>query len=334
VKPERRGYEERVMALLTPMSLAEAAAIGTRFGLKVDKLRPVPHGSVNSNFELGLADGGRAFLRLCEESDHDAVAAQNALLEHLVAAGVPTPAPLHRADGTGSVDRHAGKPVAIFGWCPGSWICQKRVSPAHCERVGAALGRIHRAGEGYRGAPADRFGPAALVERLSEASEAAADREIGDDLVRVAEALDEVAPRVASQLATTVIHGDVFRDNVLWHEEDKLSAVLDFESASLGHPAFDLMVTMLAWCYGDRLERELAQALLAGYQSERSLSASERRACFDQARLAAIRFAITRITDYELRPKGVVVYKDYRRFVGRLAALEAIGADDFVDWLA
>ena len=55
--------------------------------------------------------------------------------------------------------------------------------------------------------------------------------------------------------------------------------------------------------------------------------------CHAQARAAAVRFAITRITDYELRPAGVVVYKDYRRFVARLAALDAIGEDAFAAWL-
>ena len=45
-----------------------------------------------------------------------------------------------------------------------------------------------------------------------------------------------------------VVHGDLFRDNVLWAPAvaggtgPKIGALLDFESASRGHVAFDLMV--------------------------------------------------------------------------------------------
>jgi homoserine kinase type II len=245
---------------------------------------------------------------------------------------------MDRVDEPGqTVATHAGKPVAVFGWCEGSWICQKRVSESHLERVGEVLGTIHRVGEGYAGAPENRFSFAALRGRLKGLS----GQELNEELQRACDLLgrriDELTPRVEARAASTVVHGDVFRDNVLWTRPDPpnvtLSAVLDFESASLGDPAFDLMVTMLAWCYGDALERSLAQALLRGYRREREPSGDDLAACYDQARAAAVRFAVTRITDYELRPRGVVVYKDYRRFLGRLAAVEAIGAGGFVDWL-
>ncbi|MEJ7733258.1 MAG: hypothetical protein WKG00_29200 [Polyangiaceae bacterium] len=49
-------------------------------------------------------------------------------------------------------------------------------------------------------------------------------------------------------------------------------------------------------------------------------------------RFAALRFAITRITDFELR-RGAGVHKDYRRFVARLAALDAAGDAGIRCWL-
>ncbi|MEQ9320992.1 MAG: homoserine kinase [Polyangiaceae bacterium] len=321
------------MALLTPMSLPEAQAVGASFGLEVEAIEPVPHGSVNSNFALRLRGGDRAFLRLCEESDFEAVAAQNRLLGRLVDVGVPTPAPMSRTGGEGTVARHAGKPVAVFGWCEGSWICQRRVTPAHLERVGEVLAIIHREGEGYVGAPDNRFAFDALRGRLASLVDTELPDEVRDHVAMLSGAVEELAPRVAPLPAATVVHGDVFRDNVLWTDDGALSAVLDFESASMGHPAFDLMVTMLAWCFSDRLEQSLARALVRGYRRERVLSSEELAVCHAQARAAAVRFAITRITDYELRPAGVVVYKDYRRFVARLAALDAIGEDAFAAWL-
>ncbi|HHH29830.1 MAG TPA: homoserine kinase [Polyangiaceae bacterium] len=321
------------MALLTPMSLEEARQVGAHFGLEVVGVEPLPHGSVNSNFAVTLESGDRAFLRLCEESDFEAVTAQNRLLSRLVEVGVPTPAPLARVDDEGTVAIHAGKPVAVFGWREGAWLCQQRVRAAHLERVGEVLGIIHREAEGYEGAPENRFAFQALRGRLEGLDEASLSDELRRDVVTLRDAVDELAPQVTQLPSTTVVHGDVFRDNVLWTEDGALSAVLDFESASMGHPAFDLMVTMLAWCFSGHLEQPLARALVRGYLRERELSGAELEACHLQARAGAVRFAITRITDYELRPRGVVVYKDYRRFMARLAAVEAIGEEAFGSWL-
>ncbi len=69
---------------------------------------------------------------------------------------------------------------------------------------------------------------------------------LGVDLARLAS-----RPIVGQGL----IHGDLFRDNVLWREGE-ISALLDFESASRGSRPFDLMVTILAWCFGDSLDHE------------------------------------------------------------------------------
>lgn len=314
------------MALLTQMTLAEAQALGRGFGLDVAGLEPILRGSVNSNFAVALVGGGRAFLRVCEESPRAAVEQQNRLLAHLCARGVPTPAPLELRGG-GTVHEHRGRPVTAFPFCDGEWICQARVDAARLRAVGRALGRIHLAGADFADAPANRFGPedlAGRVDRLRTGGYGALPSETAAAVERLAAELSRVTTAVERHGAPLVIHGDVFRDNVLWHE-GRLSAVLDFESASRGHPAFDLAVTMLAWCFGDALDAGMARALGAGYAEVRPVAAAEREAWFDAACFAAVRFAITRITDYELRPPGVVVYKDFRRFVRRLDALHALG---------
>jgi homoserine kinase type II len=314
------------MALLTPMTLTEARALGARFGLEVAAVTPIPHGSVNSNFALQLLDGDRAFMRVCEESSRGVVEQQNRLLRHLVARGVPTPAPLELADG-GTIAEHRGKPVTAFPFCSGGWICQAKVDETRAFAVGRALARIHLAGEDYLDAPPTRFGPEALRTRI-EALRAGRHGELDDQVAgavdRLEREIDRLESSVARYRATTIVHGDVFRDNVLWRG-DELIAVLDFESASRGHPAFDLAVTVLAWCYGDRLEEGLFAALARGYSTERPLSGEDMAAFFELGQLAAVRFAITRITDYELRPNGVVVYKDFRRFLRRLDALAELG---------
>jgi homoserine kinase type II len=216
--------------------------------------------------------------------------------------------------------------------------CQRAVSVKRAKAVGAALARVHRAGEGIA-VPEGRFDIPALEKRLERIDGSAYPVErLRKTLAEIAAARDATIPR-------GLTHGDVFRDNVLWaagsaeggtaqiRTRDEIVAVLDFESASRGPFVYDLAVTLLAWCYGDVLEPSLGRAMVAGYGSERALTDAETRAFYTEARLAATRFTITRITDYAMRGGEGRVMKDWRRFLGRLDALEAMGEAGFANFV-
>ncbi|WP_437531302.1 homoserine kinase [Sorangium sp. So ce726] len=335
------------MAILTPLSLADARRIGALYGLEIADVRGLLAGSVNSNFALTLADGhGQVFLRVYEEQQLGAASREARMLEHLAAGGVATPQPLRRRDaaigseGAAFVAEHAGKPVALFPWVAGTSLCQARVTPDATRRVGAALARVHLVGASFEGANASRFDLDGLDQRLqglrSPAPAAGAKSTAPAPALPpdVAAAVDELTGRLERIRAAaprtpgpqTLIHGDLFRDNVLW-EAGEISALLDFESASRGSAAFDLAVTMLAWCFGDDLDPALVSALAAGYTAVRPLSTEERDRLFHESVIAALRFSITRITDFELRPKGSGVYKDFRRFLARQRTLERLGPE-------
>jgi homoserine kinase type II len=352
------------MAILTVVSLEDARRIGREYGLSVSGVRGILAGSVNTNYECSLEGGGgatsgspsratgspsRAFLRVYEEQGADGAEREIRLLDHLASRGVPTVRPLRRTaagDGaTPTLSSYAGKAAAMFPWIDGEVLCQRRVTESVMEQVGAALAKIHVAGAGFQGAPPSRFDTAHLFARIEKLRAQGYGRatkggaiqggEIGNDVERLADKLSAHAARERARggpAPSALVHGDVFRDNVLWSGGDMV-AVLDFESASLGSVTFDLCVTMLAWCYGDTLEQGLARALARGYVRERPLTPADRERLFDDAVFAALRFSITRITDYELRPQGTGIYKNYRRFMGRLAAIERLGAEGLSGFL-
>jgi homoserine kinase type II len=123
-------------------------------------------------------------------------------------------------------------------------------------------------------------------------------------------------------------HGDLFRDNVLWGAGGEIAALLDFESACDGTYAYDLAVTILSWCVGDDLDGRLARGMTSGYEGVRPLGEAERRGLWAEASFAALRFTITRITDYAMRTDaaGPRVVKDWRRFMRRFDELRELGS--------
>ncbi|MFO0586383.1 MAG: homoserine kinase [Polyangiaceae bacterium] len=343
------------MAILTHIDLADAQRIGSEYGLSITAIAGLLAGSVNTNYACTLAGGGRAFLRIYEEQDARGAEREIKLLKHLSSRGVPTVCPMLRASDRDvpTLSSFGSKAAAIFPWVDGEVLCQSRVTEHRMTQVGSALAKMHVAGADFPGAEKSRFNVKHLQGRIERLRAEGYGRlsdwqpvlggDLGADVEMLAVKLSAYAEREAireakefrSGAASTtgaLVHGDVFRDNVLWKGEE-MAAMLDFESASLGAITFDLCVTMLAWCMGDELERPLARAFVAGYTKERPLTPEELDRLHDDAIFAALRFSITRITDYELRPKGTGQYKSYKRFLKRLATIESLGEKGLLELL-
>lgn len=316
--------DDEVRAFLAPYELALASQTG------------IPAGSVNSNFRLTVRGSAGAdsplFLRIYEEQRSEGAEREAAMLTALAAAGVPTPAPI--ADRTGAaIGTLRGKPAALFPWREGGMRCQASVSPADVAALGAALARFHAVGYGRGAFGPGRFQRSDLETRLTRiaASPDAAFHTLAAPLRASLAAVDDARDRA---LPSGLVHGDLFRDNVLFDAGGELVALLDFESAFEGTFAFDLAVCLLSWTYGDALDLGLARAMIDGYEGVRPLTSAERRGFYEEARFAALRFTVTRITDYAMRvTDGPRVIKDYRRFQARFDALTTLGPARLTDAL-
>jgi homoserine kinase type II len=312
------------MATYTALSTEQARRVGAEFGIEVTGVVGIAAGSVNSNYRLGTASGYRVFARVYEEQDRFGAEGEARLLDHLARGGVATPQPLRRLDGAGFTSMVGGRPVSLFPWCDGEALCQGRVTARVAHRVGIELARVHLAGRTFGQKRVGRFRIDDLRERLPTVARAK-DPEIQRVSGTLAGELDRCERENDTSLPGGIIHGDLFRDNVLW-QGGAPSALLDFESASDGLFIYDLMVTVLAWCYRADLDQGLVRAMVEGYDSVRPLSEPEVAGLHVQGRIAALRFTITRITDYALRRgKGERVMKDWRRFWARHQRILSLG---------
>jgi homoserine kinase type II len=312
------------MGLFTELSLEQARSLGARFGVEIAAIEPLGAGSVNSNFRLTDRAGKSYFGRVYEEQGMAGAQAELTLLTELSRAGVPTTEPLLLPDGgAASVN---GKPFALYPWIDGDILCQARVTEEHARAVGAALARLHSSTTRVTPLPAGRFRVEDLRVRLDRIERESPEHR--DAALHIRRRLDHYSRRRNPELPAGVIHGDLFRDNVLWQER-RIAALIDFESASTGPFAFDVMVTLEAWCYGDAFRTDLMRAFITGYTAERPLEEVERAALVTEGALAALRFATTRITDFSMRaPPGAPPVRDYRRFLARLEALENGALED------
>jgi homoserine kinase type II len=309
----------------TVLDAAQLQAIATDFALgTVQSSRAIAAGTINSNF-LVDTERGRFFLRINEGKSEADVAWEAQLVSALAARGVTTPTPIAARDGRSFSAAAVGgetKWVSAFPWRTGAHLAADGVTPQHAHAFGCALAQLHLAGlelpaEWRRTSIYDH---AHLVGRFARI-EREADRELAEAqaTLRAELAFAEQAAPIRAAATQGLIHGDLFRDNVLW-DGDRISAILDFEQASGGSLAYDIAVCINDWCWSerDRAPRmELAAKLLDGYRSLRQLTDADRAALPIELRASAMRFTITRITDVYLA-KVPNPEKDFRAFLARV----------------
>lgn len=250
------------------------------------------------------------------------------LLDHLAARGCAVPATIHDKQG-GSWRQFGGKAIALIEFLPG--VSPSRPSAAQARAVGEALARVHLAARDFPLARRDRLDPAANAAILQRCGAAALGR-IAPELAETIGLADAIVEGWPDKLPQSIIHSDLFPDNVLMLGA-RVSGMIDFYFACNGMMAYDLAVTHAAWAFdrsGVRFDREIGNALLAGYETARPLEPDERAALPLLAQGACLRFVASRAEDWLDSPDGAqVMRKDPLEFLRRWQFYRDAGAGAF-----
>lgn len=231
------------------------------------------------------------------------------LMEHLAAKGIPCPMPLPSRDG--EVIQHLeaqGKQAALVSFLSGRSVGLRQTTSAHLREVGEVLAAMHLAAKDYSGKRVNALslsGWRKLFEKTAERADEVLpglSQRIEDELLHLMQAWP------VAVLPSGVIHADLFPDNVFFRE-GRLSGVIDFYFACNDAFAYDLAITMNAWCFeaDGAFNVTKARSLFTGYQTRRELTEEERRHFPTLARGAALRFLLTRLHDWLFAVEGALV---------------------------
>jgi homoserine kinase type II len=280
----------------------------------------IAEGISNSNWLVETAAGnrsGRYILTMYERRiDARDLPFFLGLLDHLATRGCAVPATIH--DRAGARWRQLGdKAVALIEFLPG--VSPSAPSASQARAVGEALARVHLAARDFELARRDRLDPATNRDTLARCG-ASRLASIAPELADTIPLAKAVAARWPDALPRSIIHSDLFPDNVLMLG-DRVTGFIDFYFACNGMMAYDLAVTHAAWCF-DRAGREfsadVARALVAGYESVRPLEPDERAVLPLLAEGACLRFTASRAEDWLESPSGAqVMRKDPMDFFRR-----------------
>ena len=272
-------------------------------------LTGITQGVENTNYRLETDlendRGGRYILTIYEKR----VKAEDlpfflGLKHHLAAKGYPCPSPIADRDGQ-ILQKIQGKPMAIVSFLDGT------DSPAptteQCQKAGAILARLHLDAKDFTIPRPNALGQHAWAGLFNACGDAANHLEKGLG-AQIQKWLEDIQNAWRQDLPQGVIHADLFPDNVLFTGHE-ISGVIDFYFACQDMYAYDVAITINAWCFDDKMSfcHDRYKAMLKGYTDLRPLTKTEQNALPILAKGAAMRFFLTRLYDWINTPADAQV---------------------------
>lgn len=225
-------------------------------------------GSENTNYKLHTSEGDFV-LTLCEQKTLPEATQLADLLAHLNQNNFTTSKVIANNKGE-LVTLWEGKPAMIKNHLPGS-IC-KNLSKSLLTSLGQQLAKLHLIKP-----------PAYLKHRIIFGKESFNQIEQYDKNSQFQTWLYSIRTiiheHIKQDLPKTLIHGDIFYDNVIVAEDGITATIMDFEEACYYYRVFDIGMMLVGLCEeSDKLNTAKAQNVLMGYQQITHLEENEKQA--------------------------------------------------------
>lgn len=307
------------MAVYTHVGAEEVSVFLAKYDVgKLLSFKGIAEGIENSNY-LVETDQGHYFLTLYENRvDPGDLPFFHDLLEHLKAAGCRVPAFISDSNGEW-LQQLCGRPACLIEFLSGVSVSKPNANQAMA--VGRSLGDLHRAVADFSKIRPNSLGISAwraLAEKCGANDLNGIDVGLFDRISAELDILDKEWP---VHLPQSVIHADLFPDNVLMLG-DEVSGLIDFYFACTEIRAYDIAVTHAAWSFsadGKVYLPQIGTALIDGYSASHGIDDSTLDALPWLLRGACLRFLLTRCYDWINTPAGALVTKkDPLAFLRRL----------------
>jgi homoserine kinase type II len=297
------------MSVFTTLNLDEVSAWLGQFSLgKLQDLKGIASGITNTNYFV-ITEQGRYVLTIFEKNDFDELPYFVNLMTHLAGHGVLCPTPIVDQSGI-ALHRLKGKPALMVSCLRGKDIEYPNIE--QCKAVATTLAQMHVAGLSFhqqshnqRGQGWRIFTAQQVMPRLSTEQKELLKQE-----------LDYQHGLDLTMLPHGVIHGDLFRDNVLF-DGNQLGGFIDFYYACHDVLAYDVAIAVNEWCVEESgcFNPEKLNAFLTSYQVVRPFELAEQQYWVALLRRAALRFWLSRLYDFHFPVEGELTHaKDPMHF--------------------
>ena len=301
------------MSVFTTLSFDEVRDWLHEFAVgELVELKGIAAGITNTNYFV-TTNQARYVLTIFERNETEELGYFVRLMSHLAKCGVLCPQPVLDKVGNALHLLH-GKPTLMVSCLKGSDIAIP--TNEDVKQVATALAEMHLAGQ--------TFNEVGFNQRDHDWRARTAQKVmtflLPVDQSMLQNELEYQSSVDVSNLPHGVVHGDLFRDNVLF-DDGKLSGIIDFYYACDDILLYDVAIAVNEWCLHHNgpdigtMDEDKMRLFLDAYQAMRPFLEREQAFWPAMLRRAALRFWLSRLDDFHFPPDGELTHtKDPNHF--------------------
>ncbi|MES2499768.1 MAG: homoserine kinase [Pseudomonadota bacterium] len=290
------------MSVFTTLMLEDVHAWLRDFAIgDIVELKGIAAGITNTNYFVVTANA-RYVLTIFEKNDLDELPYFVDLMTFLAKHDVPCPAPIRDKNGI-ALHTLKGKPALMVSCLHGRDVESPNL--AQCVAVAQTLAHMHVAGLGFRSTSHNQRG----ANWRNQTAQQVLPKLTADEAVLLKTELAFQAGLNLNDCPHGVIHGDLFRDNVLF-DGDKLGGFIDFYYACHDVIAYDVAIAVNEWCINTdgAFDAEKLENFLTAYQQVRLFTDAELHHWPALLRRAGLRFWLSRLYDFHFPATGELTH--------------------------
>jgi homoserine kinase type II len=290
------------MSVFTTLTLEEVQAYLQNFAIgKITALKGIAAGITNTNYFV-ITETSRYVLTIFEASSMRDLPYFVGLMTHLAAHDIPCPAPIADRNGI-ALHLIKDKPALLVSCLKGTDIDSP--NEIQCAQVGRVLAQMHVAGATFQQISHNQRD---AVWRTNTAQKVMS-KLSADDQSLLKQALVFQENLDLTGLPKGVIHGDLFRDNVLF-DGATLGGFIDFYYACHDVLAYDVAIAVNDWCLTDtgEFDEPRLNAFMQAYTEVRPFQENEKQAWQGLLCIAALRFWLSRLYDLYFPAEGELTH--------------------------
>ncbi len=297
------------MSVFTTLTLQEVQDWLQDYDLGViTDLKGIAAGITNTNYFV-ITESKRFVLTVFEKNTMQELPYFVHLMTHLAQHKVLCPTPIMNKNGE-SLHLLKGKPALLVSCLKGKGVEASTVN--QCAEVGAALAKMHIAGQAFKKSNTNQRNDAWFADTASLVM----DKLNTKDQNLLSQALVFKSKLDLDALPGGVIHADLFCDNVLFDGEE-LGGFIDFYYACNGVFAYDVAIAVNDWCLLDNgvFDDPKLNAFMLAYTEIRPFDNAEQNVWQGLLCIAALRFWLSRLHDWHFPQEGELTHaKDPEHF--------------------
>ncbi len=305
------------MAIYTKLNKEEIKSILTNYDIgELMNFIPIKEGIENTNYKI-IVNNKKYILTIYEKRVNvKDLPFFCELTSNLFAMGFSCPLPIENKLGE-MISNFNNKKLTILSFIEG--VSKEKLSERECNQIGTETAKLHEFTKNMKISRNNSLSINSWKKMYGEIENGL--NKIDKKIIK--ESLTEINSNWPVDLPKGIIHGDIFWDNIIFHNE-KVSGIIDYTFACNDFYAYELAICINSLAFDKKktsmeFDAGKAKSFIEGYTNTRKLSEKEKNSLQILCIGASIRFLMTRLIDFKkTSEEAFVKIKDPKEFLDKL----------------